>query len=436
MYLADKKNGNCPLRQRKQRIASDNSGYVLESLSGEQTLDLLRECRIHQAELEKQNEELRQTQHELRVSKLRYFDLYDRAPVGYLTLNEQKIILEANLTAAAMLGTGLGGLLNKKISDFIIPDDQAIFYLSCRRLMKTDEPQGCEMRMLGANGEPFWVKIDAIVAHGTGPASYRVVMSDISELKRIEDDLQKSRDKLEERVEERTADLALANMEMRRVSFELVWAEEKERERIAAELHDRVGQSLLLAKLKLDGLAELTGAATQRKITEEVSCLVENSIRDIRSLTFKMRPPILDTSGIETALEWLCSSISDDYDIRVDYSGDKLPVSLSAEVRYSLYQAARELLLNVVKHAGTDSALLSLKIGKGALTVVVADHGKGFKDPAVAQKHIVNGGYGLYNVQQRIEKLGGLFEIESESGKGTSVIMTVPLGVASDQEGA
>lgn len=433
--MADKKNQNSLLCPIKQRTVPNNSGFVLESLSGEQTLNLLRECQVHQAELETQNEELRRTQLELQISKLRYFDLYDRAPVGYLTLNEQKIILEANLTAASMLGTGLGGLLNKKISVFINPDDQDIFCLNCKRLMKTDEPQSFEIRMLGANGDPFWVKIDAIAAQGNGAASYRVVISDISELKRVEDDLQKSRDELEERVEERTADLALANMEMRKVSFELVWAEEKERERIATELHDRVGQSLLLAKLKLDGLAEMTEADSLRKIAEEASALVQTSISDIRSLTFRMRPPVLGTSGIETALEWLCSSINCDYGIRVDFSGDRQPVPLCAEIKYTLYQAVRELLLNVVKHAGADSALLSAKSGEGVFTVVVADHGKGFEDPAVIKKHICNGGYGLYNVQQRIEKSGGSFEIKSVVGKGTTVRLTVPLDLASNQEG-
>lgn len=139
-----------------------------------------------------------------------------------------------------------------------------------------------------------------------------------------------------------------------------------------------------------------------------------------------MRPPILNTTGIETAREWLCSSINNDYVIQVDFADDCLPKPLSAEMRYSLYQAVRELLLNIVKHAGCDKARLSLKTENKALFVQVADKGVGFSHPDAIMKHVNNGGYGLYNVQQRIEQMGGICDVKSAPGSGTSVTLMVP----------
>jgi len=249
---------------------------------------------------------------------------------------------------------------------------------------------------------------------------------DVTDLNRAVRALQRAHGELEERVLERTSALTLANEKMRQVSFELARAEERERERIAGELHDQVGQSLLLAKMKLDALADSTPSHALRSYAEEASALVETSIRDIRSLTFRMRPPILDTAGIGTALEWLCSSITNDYNLQVDFANDCQPKPLSAEARYSLYQAVRELLLNVVKHAGTVTAQLSLKNDNHALVVHVADRGVGFSHPA-CPKGAGSGGYGLYNVQQRIEQMGGAFAVESAPGKGTSVTLRVPL---------
>lgn len=232
---------------------------------------------------------------------------------------------------------------------------------------------------------------------------------------------------LETRVNERTAALKESHEEMKKVSFQLVWAEERERERIAGELHDHIGQSLLLAKMKLDVLSNDIPEAALRVTAEEASSLLETSIKEVRTLTIRMRPPILNTAGIETALEWLCSSVSGDYSIQIEFTDDRLPKPLPAELRYSLYQAVRELLLNVIKHARTDKAQLSINVDNHALIVRVIDYGVGFDCTDANSRHLNGDGYGLYNVQQRIEQIGGNFAIESQVGKGTTVTVKVPL---------
>ena len=250
---------------------------------------------------------------------------------------------------------------------------------------------------------------------------------DVTNQKRAEEALKQARDELENRVAERTFALASANEQMKKISFEMVWAEERERERIAGELHDQVGHSLLLAKMKLDALASKTRSVSLRASAEEASSLLQTSIHDIRTLTFRMRPPILDTAGIDTSLEWLCSSLCDDYSIRIEFASDRHAKPLSAAIRYSLYQSVRELLLNVVKHAGAEKARLSIKADNSILAVLVEDDGIGFNHSDPHLKRADTGGYGLYNIQLRIEHLGGDFSITSMPGQGTSAKILVPL---------
>ncbi len=257
------------------------------------------------------------------------------------------------------------------------------------------------------------------------PVGMWAIIRDISDRKRSEAALMQAYNKLETRVAERTAELVKANERTKKMSFELVWAEERERERIAGELHDQVGQSLLLAKMKLDELADRLPSGVHKTVVEETTALIRNSIQDIRSLTFRMRPPMLESAGLGSSLEWLCKSMQNDYALQVDFYKEKLPGRLSAEVRYALYQAVRELLLNVVKYAGTGKAQLTIKTAGDCIVVQVKDDGAGFNYQNVCQNQNINSSYGLYNVQQRMEQMGGSFMIESTPGSGTTVTLMV-----------
>jgi len=161
---------------------------------------MLHELRVHQIELEMQNENLRRTQAELDAARARYFDLYDLAPVGYCTVSEKGLILEANLTAAKLLGWERKQLVKQPLTSFIHNEDQDVYYLQRKQLFESGAPQVCELRMLNKEGNHFWARLDAtVVQEGMdGTPVCRVVMSDISERKRAEENLVKSKDLLSE----------------------------------------------------------------------------------------------------------------------------------------------------------------------------------------------------------------------------------------------
>ena len=182
-------------RQAEEKAAQ--SPENLESLSPEETQQTLHELRVHQIELEMQNEELRRAQRELEAARTRYSDLYDLAPVGYVTLSEQGLILEANLTAATLLGVTRGDLVKQPLSRFIFLADEDIYYLHCKHLFETGNPQECELRMSRVDADPFWAILEATAAHDDdGVFACRAAISDISERKRAEAEVQVVQEKL------------------------------------------------------------------------------------------------------------------------------------------------------------------------------------------------------------------------------------------------
>jgi len=189
------------LRQKAEALAREQATRTAEDsadLSPEKIRNTLHELRVHQIELEIQNEELRRAQEEIEAGRARYFDLYDMAPVGYCTLSEQGIILEANLTAAKLLGTTRGMLVKQPISRFILKDDQDIYYLHRKKLFETGEAQEWELRLVKPDGAVFWARLDAAVAEDPdGALVCRVVLSDITEHKQAEAALQRVRFSIE-----------------------------------------------------------------------------------------------------------------------------------------------------------------------------------------------------------------------------------------------
>ena len=170
-------------RQLAEELARKNTAALPggpETLTPEAIQETLHELRVHQIQLEMQNEELRRIQVELDATRSRYFDLYDVAPVGYLTVSEAGVVLEGNLTAATLLGMPRGRLAGQPVSNFIHPRDQDVFYQLRARLPATGEARSCELRIVRRDGVPRWVQLAATaVRDADGVTELRVMLNDI-----------------------------------------------------------------------------------------------------------------------------------------------------------------------------------------------------------------------------------------------------------------
>jgi len=176
--------GEGTLRSRAEGLAQQDAAVrgSLEPLSPEANQLLLHELRVHQIELEMQNEELRRAQAELDAARARYFDLYDLAPVGYCTLSKEGLILEANLTATTLLGVARSAMVKQPLSRFIHPEDLDLFYLHRHRLLEAGDPLAWDIRMVRKDGTAFWGHLEAgVVQDAKGEEVIRLVLSDVTE---------------------------------------------------------------------------------------------------------------------------------------------------------------------------------------------------------------------------------------------------------------
>jgi signal transduction histidine kinase len=211
------------------------------------------------------------------------------------------------------------------------------------------------------------------------------------------------------------------------MAFDATVSEDRERRRIAADLHDGIGQALALAQFKLSA-ARKDLAQPERAKLDEVIGLLEQSVADTRTLTFELSPPLLYELGLKDALSWLVEDLERRHQLRVQLESEHDDPASDLEVSTAavLYRAVRELLLNVFKHAQTPTASVSLRRRQSMLEVEVVDTGRGF---AAAEQplHGAAGGFGLFSVREQIERVGGCVEVHSAPGLGTRVKIAVPI---------
>ncbi len=232
---------------------------------------------------------------------------------------------------------------------------------------------------------------------------------------------------LEETVLVRTRDLKQHREQLRSLAAELSLTEARERRHIATELHDRIGQSLAVVSLRLGALGESVAATAAEGQLAEVRKLVKRTIEDTRSLTFELSPPVLHQLGLEAAVEWLAEEMKEQHGLRVELTSEGVTKPIQADLNDLLFQAVRELLLNVVKHAGAERARVGVHYDGDTLRLTVEDDGAGFDPAVLASRPFRNAGFGLFSIRERLTFSGGGFEITSEPGKGTLATLVVPL---------
>ena len=366
--------------------------------------ELLHELQVHQIELEMQDEALLQTRNELEKSRDRYRDLYDFSPVGYLTLSSDAIIVEINLTGAALLGMERNKLIGRRVERCIAPECRDQWRNCFLEACQSNGARTCEIQMQSGNGTRFYTELDCLCI-GRDNDAMRVAFTDISERKRL------------------AAELAEQQQLLRELSVKDRKLREAQSKHIAREVHDELGQ--LLTALRMDiSLLRIQFGKRDPALMEKIVgllALVDKIIKGVRNVALNLRPVALD-SGIVPAIEWLCDNFPGGSSTACTLTVNEDPAGQDEECAAALFRIVQESLTNVARHAAASSVMITVGLCDGCVKVTVQDDGRGF-DPAIlaAKKS-----FGLLGMHERAYAVGGELQIVSAPTKGTVVSVRIP----------
>ncbi|MBI3195709.1 MAG: PAS domain S-box protein [Ignavibacteriae bacterium] len=213
---------------------------------------------------------------------------------------------------------------------------------------------------------------------------------------------------------------------LRALTKELSETEERERRRMANFLHDIIGQALILCKLKTRSLHHKITTESLQEELAGITSILDQSINHTQTLTFDLYPTVLYQQNLEVAISWLAERMQQQHDIRFLIEDDHMAKPLADEMRHILFQAVREIFVNIIKHAEAKNVTIKLFSDGTSFYIGIFDDGVGFdtdKMPASTN----GGGFGLFNIRQRLENIGGKLDISSTPGKGTRVTIIAPL---------
>lgn len=373
----------------------------------------------------------KQAEQTLRASEERYRHLYESIDEGCCVI---QVVFDANNTAV----------------DYNFLDVNPAF----EKQTGIADARGKSMRTLALDHEDHWFGMFGQIAltgesrrfefpaaelqrwfegyaYRHGEAHERMVgilFNDITERKLAEAQLRQLMDRLEAQVSERTEELTEAQKRLRDLADALADTEQRERQRLAVELHDELAQLLALSRIKLDLAKREPMQPPLAKIITDVDEATSKAMTYTRTLISQLSPPALSEFGLPMALRWLTEQMPErDLSVSLDIK-TQIPTIPEDHARL-LFQSIRELLINCVKHAKTPEAQLTLKHVEGSLYLQIADHGAGF-DPLVSASknaHSPARGFGLCSIRERMAALGGRFELESSPGNGTTATLVLPL---------
>ena len=250
---------------------------------------------------------------------------------------------------------------------------------------------------------------------------------DVTERKRMEELLWQSNDRLEARMTERTEELAESRERLRALSEELTITEQRERQRLATDLHDDLAQLLSLIGMKLSLAKKQPMRLTLAKMITEVEEVANKAMIYTRTLMSQLNPPALSESDLPMALQWLAEQMQP-HNLLVSFQVKTEIPTIPENQALLLFQSSRELLFNCVKHAKTHKATITLEQVGGSVCVQISDQGVGFDLADTSNKaHSRTSGFGLVSLRDRMLSLGGRFELKSSPGEGTTATLVLPL---------
>jgi signal transduction histidine kinase len=252
---------------------------------------------------------------------------------------------------------------------------------------------------------------------------------EIGERKKAQEALRKAHDELEIRVSERTRDLARANEELRLLSSRLMTVQEDERKRVASDLHDTIGSSLVGIKYKVE-LALQGMRKAPENVTESLDGVlpsIREAIDECRRIQLDLRPSMIDDLGLLATLSWFSRTFEQTYPaIRIEQKMDITEGEIPDHLKIVVLRVAQEALNNIAKHSRADRVRFSLRKRDDRMELVLEDNGRGFSLEEVHARKTSGEGFGFTSMKERASLSGGSFEIESVAGKGTIITASWP----------
>lgn len=237
---------------------------------------------------------------------------------------------------------------------------------------------------------------------------------------------------LERALAERTQELGDANARFRQLALEVSLVEERERKRLAGELHDSPMQKLALAQMQIASAAQCRDGESGVLLESGLE-LLRDALQELRFLQFELSPPLLYQEGLAAALQWLASHVRTRWGVDLAVIGSDPFPKLNTDLSVILFQCARELVYNVIKHADASQAWIRLWAREGEIRLVVEDNGKGFAPGVTPPADGRYSGYGLFSIRERLALLGGDLVVESRAA-GARVRLWIPFHPDSSQD--
>jgi len=355
-------------------------------------------------------DDLRKIERALEKSEARYRELFNNMSSGVAVFEahndgEQFEFIDFNRAAERIENISKEKVLGKNVVEVIPSVEKYGLFDVYRRVWVTGKPEYFPVAVYRDNQLKVW-KDNYVYKLATGEIVD--VYDDVTERKDAETKLLMYQEKLQS------------------LASELSLVEEQERRTIATELHDQIGQTLSVIKMRCFSLRENLSSPEQLQYLDEIFELVQQTIQDTRSLTFELSPPVLYELGLVAAIEWLAEQFQDKHELRCLVESDNLPKPLNDDIKIVLFRSVRELLVNTVKHAQAKTVRITIRGMKDTIRIRVTDDGLGY-DQADNNQGNNTHAFGLFSISERIRHLGGELEIDSKPGKGTMVTLLAPL---------
>ncbi len=309
------------------------------------------------------------------------------------------------------------------------PDDADAYRADFFACVRSGRPFHAEARVRRGDGQWRWIDSWGQQRYSPSgePLGFVGTSADITDRKQTEEKLRNLNESLEHLIANRTAEIQAQADRLRALANTLTKAEQTERKRLAKVLHDHIQQLIVGARMQVQAIRRDNDLERIHSTAADVNDILRETLDASRSLAIDLSPPVLHEAGLIGGLNWLVGCMRKKNQFTVNLTVDKNAEPVSEETRFLLFDCARELVLNAVKHSGVSAANVSLvREQNDDIKLIVSDQGKGFDPDTFKHRKLEEASFGLFSIQERLMHAGAKMEIDSSPGKGTTVTLTIP----------